>query len=177
MRKSPGVASLLVLLCGLATCAEEQGSPPDEERRRPKDAGITAVDAFSMPPPQTGTVSCYTEGAPGNTCALPAAHCCFSNYSAQHDGACTASSCAYGTIACDGPEDCATGDRCCSHAMIDPDNGLVGYALACHAGACGAAPIDYELCHPGGPPCSNGGSCVTAYGNDNDLPRTLYICR
>jgi hypothetical protein len=174
MRKSVVVIASLLLLCGLATCAE-QGSPTDEARHRFKDAGVTAVDASPTPPPQTGTVSCYNEGSPGNTCTLPA-HCCFSNYSAQHDGACMTSSCSYGSIDCDGPEDCASGDRCCSHAIIDPNDGLLGYALACQASACGSAPVDYELCHPDGPPCSNGGSCVPAHGNDNDLPRTLYIC-
>ena len=176
MRKATfATAALLLLLCGLATCADDT-APADEARHRLRDAAVPEADASTTPPPVSGTVSCYTEGAPANTCTLPV-HCCFSNYSAQHDGSCSTASCAYGTITCDGPEDCAQGERCCSHAIIDPDQGLLGYSVACQASACGAAPVDYELCHPGGPACSNGGTCVTAYGNDNDLPRTLSICR
>ena len=49
--------------------------------------------------------------------------------------------------------------------------------MACQASACGARPANYELCHIGGQACSNGGTCVTAFLNDNDLPRTLDICR
>lgn len=164
-------AASLVSLCALATCADEDSSTIERHRAR-HDAGTPAVDA----PPTTGggDVTCYRQNAPATTCAAPE-HCCFSNYSAQHDGACSSATCAYGTIACDGPEDCATGERCCSHALWG-DDGLYGYALACQVAACGAPPLDYEVCHPG-EPCANGGTCVSAYGLDNDVPRTLYICR
>jgi hypothetical protein len=177
MRKTHfATASSLLLLCVLATCAE-QAPPDDEARHRHRDAGLTSeVDAATASSPVAGTVSCYTEGSPATTCALPE-HCCFTNYSAQHDGACETSQCAYGTIACDGPEDCGTGERCCAHAIIDPNDGLLGYSVACQASACGAAPVDRELCHPEGPACSTGGACVTAYGTNNDLPRSLYVCR
>jgi hypothetical protein len=178
MRKTHfATASSLLVLCSLATCAEQAPQPDDEARHRFRDGGVTrAVDAAASPSPVAGTVSCYTEGAPATTCTLPE-HCCFSNYSAQHDGSCETASCGYGTITCDGPEDCGHGESCCAHAIIDPDDGLRGYTVACQASACGAAPVDQELCHPTGPACRNGGTCVTTYGADNDLPRTLSICQ
>jgi hypothetical protein len=169
------IASSSLLLCALATCAGQAALPDDEARHRHRDAGPAEVDASAAPLASAGSVSCYTEGAPGNTCALPE-HCCFSNYTAQHDGSCEATSCAYGTIDCDGPEDCGQGESCCAHAIIDPNDGLRGYALACQASACGAPPLERELCHPDGAPCRNGGTCGTAYGTANDLPRTLYVC-
>lgn len=132
-----------------------------------------------MPPPPSsggdGTVSCYSQAKPDRTCSSPEV-CCFTNYSAQHDGYCSASACAWGTIACDGPEDCASGESCCAHATTDPEWGTTGWMLACSASACGAPPLDRELCHPGGTPCSGGKACVSAFGVANDLPRTLYVC-
>jgi hypothetical protein len=181
---------------------DDSGDPEEAVKHPPRhDAGVdahTTADAShtdaaaphpdAMPPDAgnlpggggtTGAISCYTEGYPSTTCALPT-HCCFTNYSAQHDGECTTSACAWGTMDCDGPEDCATGQYCCAHALIDPDYGMMGYKLGCQASACGAAPINQELCHPvssAAGTCSNGRTCVTAVGNDNDLPRTLYICK
>lgn len=127
-----------------------------------------------------GIISCYTEGNPGATCTLPT-HCCFTNYSAQHDGACSTAACTWGTIECDGPEDCAGGQHCCAHAIVTPDSGVIGYQLACQASACGAAPANQEMCHPtatAAGTCSSPSSrCVTAFGNDSDLPPTLHICQ
>jgi hypothetical protein len=137
------------------------------------DAGYAGSDAGTP-----GVVSCYSEGNPTATCTLPS-HCCFTNYSAQHNGACTSSSCGWGTIECDGPEDCSAGQRCCAHALEDPSNIVVGYTLSCQQDACGSAPVNEELCHPttaATGTCSTG-TCVTAVGNNNDLPRTLSICR
>jgi hypothetical protein len=160
-------ASILLGLCAVATCAAPTSDPVEARHHHFPDASVQiVVDAATTSPPPAGTVSCYTEGAPATTCTLPE-HCCFTNYSAQHDGACETSACAYGTISCDGPEDCGTGEHCCAHAIN----------VACQASACGAPPVDNELCHPGGAACSNGGSCVTALGNANDLPRTLDVCR
>src|SRR4051812_1564268 len=178
MRKTQfSTASALLLLCALATCAEQTPPPDDESRHRFRDAGVTTeVDAAASSAPVAGPVSCYTEGAPAKTCALPE-HCCFSNYSAQHNGSCATTTCGYGTISCDGPEDCGQGESCSAHAIIDPADGLLGYTVACQASACGAAPVEQELCHPDGPACRSGGACVTAFGNDNDLPRTLSICQ
>jgi hypothetical protein len=131
--------------------------------------------------PVGGTISCYTQGSPGTTCTLPT-HCCFTNYDAAHNGACTTAACTWGTIECDGPEDCTGGQHCCAHAIATPDSGVVGYQLACQASACGAAPSNQELCHPtaasAAGTCSSPSSrCVTAFGNDTDLPQTLYICQ
>ena len=127
-----------------------------------------------------GVISCYTEGDPSATCTLPV-HCCFGNYSSAHDGECTTSTCTWGTQSCDGPEDCATGQHCCAHVLVDPEIGIFGYTLACQASACGAAPANQELCHPtttsAAGTCSTGSSCVTAFGNDNDLPPNLHICK
>jgi hypothetical protein len=82
---------------------------------------------------------------------------------------------------CDGPEDCAGGQHCCAHAIVTPDSGVVGYQLACQASACGAAPANQELCHPtaaaAGTCSSPSSQCVTAFGNDSDLPPSLHICR
>src|SRR5882672_3923889 len=80
----------------------------------PPDACTTTPDA-SVPtgggdPGQPGVFSCYTEGNPGATCSSPS-HCCFSNYSSAHDGACSTAACTWGTESCDGPEDCASGQH------------------------------------------------------------------
>lgn len=125
-----------------------------------------------------GVVSCYSEGNPGATCTLPT-HCCFTNYSSQHNGQCTSSACTWGTITCDGPEDCPAAQRCCSHAIVDSSDTVIGYSLACQATACGSQPLNEELCHPTLTPAGtcSAGQCVTTVNHNNDLPRTLYICR
>jgi hypothetical protein len=138
------------------------------------DAGGTTGSAGG------GVISCYTEGSPGATCTLPT-RCCFTNYSSQHNGACSTTACTWGTMECDGPEDCAGGQHCCAHAIVTPDSGVVGYQLACQASACGAAPANQELCHPtaaaAGTCSSPSSQCVTAFGNDSDLPPSLHICQ
>jgi len=172
------------MLCVLAACSSKSPSgtlPPEAGARSDApgahpDGSAAPVDAAPAGSPDGGVVSCYTESNASQSCTLPV-HCCFSNFSSQHDGSCSSSACTWGTITCDGPEDCATGAHCCSHALLASDGSLTGYSVACQASACGAAPANYELCHAAGPACSNGGTCVTAYGNDNDLPRTLDICQ
>lgn len=153
-----------------AACADDSTpSTTSDEARRHKDAGTaTAPDSSTTSTDPSGTITCYTEGAPANTCTLPV-HCCFNNYSSQHDGYCTTSACTYGTIDCDGPEDCAAGENCCAHWSGD------SWTLACQSGGCGAAPANEELCHDTA--ACDGGSCISAYGVNNDLPRTLSICR
>jgi hypothetical protein len=156
----------------LAACASDSDDLGNEARRRFKDAGVTSTApdaATSTPSGSAGSVSCYTEGAPSNTCTLPT-HCCFTNYSAQHNGYCTTSSCSWGTIDCDGPEDCAAGQYCCANAI---DGG--GWKLACQSSRCGAPPLHEELCHDSAS-CSSG-SCVSSFSVNYDLPRTLYVCR
>ena len=163
----------LSLTCAftLAACAASDPGTVAVERHR-KDAGVTTVDAPVSTGGTAGTVSCYSEGDPGATCTLPV-HCCFGNYSSQHDGGCSTNPCSF-EITCDGPEDCAAGSVCCSHETDDTYFGVTSNVLACQVGGCAAG--DREICHPA-TGCSTGASCVTAYGNDNDLPRTLYVCQ
>lgn len=195
---------VLSVVLALGACTSPARDMPDPESDGgQRDDGAASVDAGSSTPPDahgdpdaastppdampgdsgggtggdTGTpglVSCYSEGSPEATCTLPV-HCCFTNYSSQHNGNCSTETCTYGTIECDGPEDCASGQYCCAHALS------FGYKLACQDSACGPAPANQELCHPTSSSlagtCSSAAACVTAYGNDNDLPRTLNICQ
>jgi hypothetical protein len=157
--------------------------PPADARMPPADAspvdGGPTGGGGGGDPTKAGIISCYTEGNPGATCALPT-QCCFGNYTAQHDGECSASACVWGTIDCDGPEDCGSGQHCCAHVIIDPDWGILGYKLACQSTACGAAPANQEMCQPtttAAGTCGSGRTCVTTSGNDSDLPPSLHICK
>lgn len=174
-----------LLLCGSAACdsttieshADANGGlvGTDEERRKFRDAGTSSTPDAAPPPTSSGTVTCYLQATPDATCASPD-HCCFSNYDAHHNGTCTTASCSWGTIACDGPEDCGSGGTCCSNQISDPDEGTQGYDVACQASACGAPPSSYEICHAGGS-CSNGRTCMSAFAaGAYQLPRTLYVC-
>ena len=175
MRNFLAIVAAIVPVCALAACSQSEDGTTLERRHHRPDAAVTQPDAPTTTT-EPGAISCYTEGNPSQSCALGVS-CCFNNYSSQHDGYCSTGTCAYGTIDCDGPEDCGAGEHCCSHALFTSDGSLSGYSVACQASACGAAPANYELCHPDGAACSNGGACVTAYLNDNDLPRTLDICK
>lgn len=155
--------------------------PPDASAPAPDAAGVTGgTGGTGADPAQPGVISCYTEGNPGATCALPT-QCCFGNYSSSHDGSCSSSACGWGTQTCDGPEDCATGQHCCAHVLVDPDWGIYGYQMSCQASACGSAPANQEMCHPTSAStrgtCSTGTQCVAAAGNDADLPPNLHICK
>jgi hypothetical protein len=157
----------------LAACAHDSDELGSEARKGKGHGGSTSTtpDAAVTPPSAdpAGTVSCYSEGAPSSTCTLPT-QCCFSNYSAQHNGYCSTSACGWGAIACDGPEDCAAGQHCC--ATKDD----LGWTLACQSSACGAPPLHEELCHDSAS-CSSG-SCIDVITAANyDLPRTLDVCR
>jgi hypothetical protein len=181
--------------------AVDAQTPPTDGRGRPDaagDAALPPIDASGTPVSDAsvvrdasepdagggslpgGTVACYTTGNPGASCTLPV-HCCFTNYDSSHDGACSSTACTWGTIDCDGPEDCPGGQHCCATVIADQDTGIMGYTLACQSAACGAAPAHQELCHPTASPggtCSGSGrSCVPALGHDNDLPRALSICQ
>src|SRR5688572_16881089 len=97
----------------LALCLVACGEPLVEgaERRKPRVDAAASSDSSTTTggdPAQAGVVACYSTGAPSRTCTLPV-HCCFFNYSAQHDGYCTNETCSWGTILCDGPEDCSNG--------------------------------------------------------------------
>lgn len=203
------IAALALVACSSAYSdgTEAPGDANDEARRRPPqhvDAQMPSHDARNVPDAYTGdaaagdgaggasgdgpgggggvgagVVSCYSTYAPSATCALPA-HCCFTNYNAAHSGSCDTAACAWGTIDCDGPEDCASGQRCCAHVIIDPENGITGYKLACQTDACGAAPANVELCHGGSTAagtCDGGRACVSAASDYYDLPGTLSICQ
>jgi len=172
-----------------------RGTSPNRDAQVPTHDAPDAPDAYtgdaaaatdargetsdSAPGGGGGVVSCYSPFAPGATCALPT-HCCFTNYSAEHAGSCDTAACTWGTIDCDGPEDCANGQRCCAHVIIDTDNGITGYKLACQTDACGAAPANVELCHGGSTAagtCDGGRACVSAASYYYDLPGTLSICQ
>ena len=163
-------------LCAVALALAACASDSDEasaEARRGKGGGnsSTTADAAEPAPPPTstvGTVSCYSDGAPARVCTLPV-HCCFSNYSASHNGYCTTSTCTWGTIGCDGPEDCATGQHCCGTRTA------YGWMLACSSDRCGTPPSAEELCHDSS--TCGGRSCVSAVGVAYDFPRTLNVCR
>jgi hypothetical protein len=163
-----------LLLCAaalaVAACASDSDAPDSEARKHPPPPTVDAAAAADAAPVDlAGSVSCYTEGAPATTCTLPV-HCCFTNYSAQHNGTCTTQSCAWGTIDCDGPEDCASGEHCCATSLP-----YGGWRLACQSAACGTPPTSEELCHDTST-CTHG-SCVSAYGVVYDLPHTLSVCR
>lgn len=167
-------AFLVVGLLAAACHSSSGGSTPGDDAAGGDGGTWTGNDAGTP-----GVVSCYSEGAPTATCTLPS-HCCFSNFTAAHNGACSSSTCSWGTIECDGAEDCAAGGRCCSHVIRDASDVPIGYQIACQAEPCGSPPVSEELCHPTTAPagtCSTGTSCVTAYGNNNDLPRSLFVCR
>jgi hypothetical protein len=201
--------ALIIALALVACSSSSDGTQApadadDESSRRPhRDAQTSPRDAHGAPDARrgdaavasdagggttgdgggglagAGVVACYSEYAPSATCALPT-HCCFTNYSAARAGSCETAACTWGTIDCDGPEDCATGQRCCAHVIIDPDNGITGYKLACQTDACGAAPANVELCHGGATAagtCDGDRACVSVANQDYDLPRTLSTCR
>lgn len=158
--------------------SHDASSTPDAYPRDAAGASDGGGGTSGDGPGGGGVVACYSPFAPSATCALPT-HCCFTNYSAEHVGSCDTAACSWGTIDCDGPEDCATGQRCCAHVIIDPDNGISGYKLACQSDACGAAPANVELCHGGAAAagtCDGDRACVSAAGNYYDLPGTLSIC-
>jgi hypothetical protein len=176
-----------------ADASARRGPPPHRDAQMPshdanapdaytRDAAV-AIDGHGETsgdaPGGGGVVSCYSPFDPTATCALPT-HCCFTNYSAERVGNCDTAACTWGTIDCDGPEDCANGQRCCAHVIMDPDNGITGYKLACQTDACGAAPANVELCHGGSTAagtCDDGRACVSAASYYYDLPGTLSICQ
>lgn len=193
MNRKLSMRSALLALAVLSACGLEtpEASGPSENaeqelRRRPKppptvvDAGTQIRDAGTPPPAATGTVSCYTQGAPSTTCQQPD-HCCFDNYSAKHNGYCAPSprSC-YGDVSCDGPEDCPNGGSCCAVGIKDPTGTFVvpiGYRISCQAGPCEAAPTVREMCHPGTSPagtCSNPSAQCVAF---SDFPAGLTVCK
>ena len=152
--QSPLIVLTTLSAFAFAACADDTVLE-DTARKKPKG-----------PPP--GAVLCYSQAAPSAWCGEPD-HCCFSSES-QHDGTCTTDACAWGTVTCDGPEDCARGEHCCATYTSS------GVTIACQANACLAAPAGDELCHEPSV-CADGRWCITADGTQPALPRTLAICR
>src|SRR3954463_12246227 len=105
VRNFLAIVAAFMPLCALAACSQSEDGTTLERKRHPDAAVVTTPDAAASSSGGAGVVSCYTEGNAAQSCTLPTA-CCFSNYSSQHDGRCSTSACAYGTIDCDGPEDC-----------------------------------------------------------------------
>ena len=152
----------------LAACAVDTTELDAVERKKPKP-GHSLVDAATTGDFSSGgIVSCYSQAAPSATCTLPA-RCCFSQ-ATYHDGSCSTTACSWGSIACDGPEDCAAGQNCCATYTS------AGVQLACQSGACAAPPAGDELCHEPSI-CPDGRWCITAFGTQPALPQTLAICR
>ena len=153
----------------LVACAGDSDDPSAEARPgKGGSTGATPDADEATPTSPAGSVSCYSSGAPSATCTLPV-HCCFSNYSADHNGYCTTSECAWGTIDCDGPEDCASSQHC-SGTKTE-----YGWMLACTSDRCGEPPLSEELCHDSS--TCGGRSCVSASTVAYDFPRTLAVCR
>lgn len=189
-----GVFLTLAVLSGCGLEAPEGSDSAEnagqELRRRPKpprpptvvDAGTAVRDAGTTVPPPTGagTVACYTQGAPGNTCQQPD-HCCFDRYTAKHNGYCdsTPTSC-YGDMTCDGPEDCPSGGSCCAVGIKDPTGTFVvavGYRIACQAGPCEKAPMVHELCHQGATASGTCSDPAAQCGSFADFPSVLSVCK
>jgi hypothetical protein len=167
MRAHIGLAMLVAALGALGACAgdtsDDGGDADNTERRRPKPV----VDA-PPPSPTTGSVTCYSASAPTATCTAPS-QCCFGT-GYDPDGVCSTSTCAWGAVRCDGPEDCASGERCCATVTSS------GVTVACAASCLPLEQGGDEVCHEPAL-CSNGRWCITAFGTQPALPRNLSICR
>jgi hypothetical protein len=153
------------VLSALGACVDD--TAPEEiadealDRRKPKPSPTPT-------PPPGGTFTCYSTTDPGATCSAPQ-QCCFDG-TASHSGACGSSCSSWGTLACDGPEDCSNGQRCC--ATMTGAGVTVGCADTCLPYFQGGD----ELCHEPSV-CDGGRWCITAYGTQPALPRTVAICR
>jgi len=125
----------------------------------------------------TRVVACYSGGAPSATCTGND-HCCFSNYSASHDGYCSADACEFGRMECDGPEDCAPDNVCCAERLSDPAGTgyALGYVVACRTGS--ACPTGtWQLCHTSSTrDCGSGRSCQPSGPVNAELPQILGLC-
>jgi hypothetical protein len=133
------------------------------ERRRPKP-----VFPQPPPPPASGSVTCYSDAAPAATCTAPS-QCCFGS-GFDPDGSCSSSTCSWGSVSCDGPEDCTSGQRCCATVTA------AGVRVACATSCLSPLQGGDELCHEPSI-CDGGRWCVTAFGTQPALPRNLSICR
>src|SRR5690349_784 len=121
------------------------------------------------------SITCFSGGAPDTVCT-GADHCCFSNYSALHDGYCATTTCEFGTLNCDGPEDCPAGNVCCAQRFTDPSGVALSYTVACRTGS--SCPSGtWQLCHSTAPAnggCPAGTTCQS--GVNFELPKAIQNC-
>lgn len=158
---------VIATLSALAACVDDTGSEEiaDEalDRRKPKPSPTP-----TSPPPTSGSVTCFSTTNPSATCSA-GQQCCFDG-TASHSGTCATSCSSWGTLSCDGPEDCSNGQRCC--ASFTGTGVKVGCADTCLPYFQGGD----ELCHEPSV-CDGGRWCITSYGTQPALPRTTAICR
>ena len=156
---------LIGAITALAGCVGDAEDADELERKKPKPGSTVDAGAGTT----SGVYTCYATSAPAQTCTTAQA-CCFDG-TFEHSGSCSSSACTtYGSLRCDGPEDCSDGQKCC--ATITRDGVTVGCAAECLPYFEGGD----ELCHEPSF-CSGGRSCITAYGTQPALPRTVSICR
>lgn len=118
-------------------------------------------------------------GTPGQkTCGVTNPDICSSNenccvldpgldYCSATQCACNQPGCDITTVSCDGPEDCP-GQICCGTYSFQQQQYTT---LACKS-TCGAT-NEREICHPGGPPCSNPNETCSS---SPSLPPYLFRC-
>jgi hypothetical protein len=96
--------------------------------------------------PSPGTVACASPADGGASCPVPSQVCCYATLDVT-GGSCTpAGACQGNAAACDGPDDCPTGQRCCSDTS--------GFVTTCSA----QCPPLQEVCG-GGSQCPGGLQC------------------
>jgi hypothetical protein len=112
----------------------------------------------------TNAVAC--PGADGCSCAGTA--CCLNGTMEDFSGSCMAlASCVGAAFACDGPEDCATGDVCCANFSNDT-------AECKSANDCTFQPNSKAMCHSDAD-CAVG-SCIPA-SSDSPYKNIIAICQ
>jgi hypothetical protein len=110
------------------------------DRAAPGDASLADVA------PSPGTVACASQADGGGSCTVPSQVCCYPTLDVT-GGSCTAAgACQGNAAACDGPDDCTNGQRCCSDTS--------GFVTTCAA----QCPPLQEVCG-GGSQCPGGLQC------------------
>ncbi len=101
----------------------------------------------------------------GVTCSVSSQEeCCFDGtsphcFSGDLGGKCSCSGlfCSTTVVDCDGPEDCPSGQLCCGNmGLTDSVFTRLSCAKNCSSGITNT---ETEICHPDGPPCTNGNTC------------------
>jgi hypothetical protein len=141
-------------------------TPPKEDEQ--------GVELHAAAATSFARIACYSSGAPNTVCS-GGQHCCFSNYSADHNGYCSASDPCDFRMDCDGPEDCGSGQVCCAKRLTDPSGIALGYKVACTTrSACPSG--QWQLCHSSASKtkCPTGHACVPTY--NYELPKVVQLC-